>query len=62
MTGLQEPPICDEAQLQSLPSPTASMQSAAALELGWGVGVGDGQGDGTSVGPRPFDGWNGAQL
>lgn len=45
------------------PPPLSLPPASPALELLLvAVGVGDGQGDGTSVGPRPFDGWKGAQL
>jgi len=59
MTGVQLP-MCCEVELWPPPPPASP---GALLELLVAVGgVGDGQGDGTSVGPRPFDGWNGAQL
>lgn len=45
-----------------LQTPPLSSPASPVLELLVAVGVGDGQGDGTSVGPRPFDGWKGAQL
>ena len=43
-------------------SSSSSSASPSGMLVGAGVAVLEGAGDGTRVGPRPLEGWNGAQL